>query len=84
MNNNIDPEMEERVKELKDEMLNFLIRRLKSDNESTEVIFNAVLNILAQIVYTSNGGDIVTIRDTADKVKSAMINYGVHNEKTIH
>lgn len=70
----------EQVEQLRNETLDFLVEKLEKENMPSQVVLNAVLNILIQMVHIHSSGDVEVIRGTADRIKSAIIDYGVANE----
>ncbi len=68
------------IEELRGEILDFLMEKTEDSTISHAVIFNSILGILIQLVEFDSDGDIDKMRDLADKIKSAIIDYGVANE----
>ncbi len=76
-----DDTIQKEVKQLRDSLIDFLLETIDAREVRSDVVVNAILNILSQMVHISCEGDIDAIRDVADEVKSAMIDYGVAHEK---
>ena len=76
------------IKGVRDDMLDFVMERLESQSESVEVVYNAVLNVLAQMTIAVCDNEMDAIKDTAETVRVAIIDYCEQNKEessgTIH
>ncbi len=80
MINDNNDQLKIKILNLRNDIFDFILDKCKKESISTQIAFNAVLNVLADIVNMDCQGDINHIRDQADKIKSAIIDYGVYNE----